>query len=84
MFNGTHLSNFAGDKKEWPVYMTFGNLSSKIRQTPSTHSIVMVTLLQVPIKNRNLPQKSLDAQRQSKQDLLNELLWRLLLPVTFK
>jgi len=20
MYNGTHLSNFAGDKKEWPVY----------------------------------------------------------------
>jgi hypothetical protein len=30
----THLSNFAGDKKEWSVYMTIGNLSSKIRQMP--------------------------------------------------
>ena len=49
--NGTHLSNFAGDKKEWPVYMTIGNLSSKIRQTSSMHSVVMVTLLLIPIKN---------------------------------
>ena len=30
--DGTHLSNSADDKTEWPVYMTIGNLSSKIRQ----------------------------------------------------
>jgi hypothetical protein len=51
---------------------------------PSTHSIVMVALLQIPIKNRNIPQKSLDEQRQSNRELLNELLRGLLLPVTFK
>jgi len=61
--DGTHLSNFAGDKKEWPVYMTIGNLSSKIRQMPSTDSIVMVALLPIPIKNRNIPQKRLDECR---------------------
>jgi len=55
MSDGMHLSNFAGDKKEWPVYMKIGNLSSKIRQTPSTHSVVMVALLLIPIKNRNIP-----------------------------
>jgi hypothetical protein len=62
MFDGTHLSNFAGGMKEWPVYMTIGNLSSKIYPTPSTHSIVMVTLLPIPINNRNIPQKRLDKQ----------------------
>ena len=60
MSDTTHLSNFAGDKKLWPVYMTIGNLSSKIHQTPSMHSVVMVTLLPIPIKNRNIPQKRLD------------------------
>ena len=34
MSDGTHLSNFAGDKKERPVYMTIGNRSSKIRLMP--------------------------------------------------
>ena len=34
MSDGTHLSNFVGDKKEWPVYMTIGYLSSKICQMP--------------------------------------------------
>jgi len=63
MSHGTHLSNFAGDKKEWPVYMTIGNLSSKIRQMPSTHSVVMVALQPIPIRNRNIPQKRLDEQQ---------------------
>jgi hypothetical protein len=62
MSDGTHLSNFAGIKKEWPVYMTIGNLLSKMPQTPSTHSVVMVALLPIPIKNRNIPQKWLDEQ----------------------
>jgi len=84
MSDGTHLSNFAGDKKEWPVYMTIGNLSSKIRQMPSTHSVVMVALLLIPIKNRNIPQKGLDEQRQSNREVLNEVLRRPLQPLTFK
>jgi hypothetical protein len=65
MSDGTHLSNFAGDKTEWPVYMTIGNLSSKIRQTPSTQSIVMFALLPIPFKNGNIPQKPLDEQLQT-------------------
>ena len=34
MSDGTHLSKFAGDKNEWPVYITIGNLSAKLRQMP--------------------------------------------------
>ena len=34
MSDATHLSNYAGDKKEWPIYMTVGNLSSELRQKP--------------------------------------------------
>jgi hypothetical protein len=84
MSDGTHLSNFVGDKIEWPVYMTIANLSSKIRQTPSMHSVVMVALLPIPIKNRNIPQKRLDEQRQTNREVLNEVLRRLLQPLTFK
>jgi hypothetical protein len=63
--NGTHLSNFAGEKRKWPVFMAIGNLFSKIRRMPSTHSVVMVALLPIPIKNCNIPQKPLDEQRQT-------------------
>jgi hypothetical protein len=62
MSDRTHLLNFAGDKNEWPVYMTIGNVYAKIRQTPSTYSVIMVALLPIPIKNCNIPQKRLDEQ----------------------
>jgi hypothetical protein len=80
----THLSNFAGDKKEWPVYMTIGNLSSKIRQMPSTHSIVMVALLLIQIKNDNILQKRMDDQRHTNREVLNEVLGWVLHTLTFK
>jgi hypothetical protein len=63
MSDGTHLSNFAGDEKEWPGYITIGYLSSKLCQMPSTHSVVMVALQPIPSKNRNLPQMQLNEQR---------------------
>jgi len=84
MSDGTHLSDFAGDNKEWPAYMTIGNLSSKIRKKPSTHSVVMVALLPIPIKNRNVPQKLLDEQRQTHREVLNKVLQQLLQPLSFK
>jgi len=65
MCDGTHLSNFAGEKNEWLVYMTIGNLSSKILKMPSTHSVVMVALLPLPIKNRNTAHKWQDKQQQT-------------------
>jgi hypothetical protein len=84
MSDEAHLSNFAGDKIEWPVYMTIGNLSSKIHQKPSAHTIVMVALLPIPIKNCNIPQKRLDQQRQTNREVLNKVLRRVLQPLTFK
>jgi hypothetical protein len=76
MSDGTLLSNIAGDHNEWPVYMTFDILSSTICQMPSTHSVVMVALLPIPIKNRNIPQKGLDELRQTNREVLNEVLRR--------
>jgi len=84
MSNGTHHSNFAGDKKEWPVYMTIDNQSSKLRQMPSAHTVVMVALLPIPIMNRKIPQKQLDEQRQTNREVLNEVLRQVLQPLTFK
>jgi len=84
MSDGTHLWNCAGNQKEWPVYMAIGNLSSKIRQTPSTHSFVMVALLPIPITNPNIPQKPLDEPRQTNREMLNEVLRRILQPLSFK
>jgi len=51
---------------------------------PSTHTVLMVALLPIPIKNRNIPQKQLDEQRQTNWMVLNEVLRRVLQPFTFK
>jgi len=64
--------------------MTIGNLSWKLRQMPLTHSVVMVALLPIPIKNRNISQKRLDEQRQTIREVLNKVLRRILHPLTFK
>jgi hypothetical protein len=81
--SGTHLFNFAGLKNEWHEQMTIGNLSLKIRQMPSTHSVVMVALLLILIKNCNIPQKRLDETQQTTQEVLNKVLHRVLKPLTF-
>ena len=84
MSDATHLLNFTGDKKKLPVYMTFGHLSWKFRQMPSMHAVVMVTLLPIPINNCHLPQKQLAEQWQINQEVLNEVPWQGLHPLTWK
>jgi hypothetical protein len=83
MLDGTHHSNFTGDKTDWPEYMAIGNESSKICQMPSTPSIIMVALLPIPIKNPTIPQKWLDEEWQTNREVLNMVLWLVLQPFTF-
>ncbi|KAF8241806.1 hypothetical protein K440DRAFT_517113, partial [Wilcoxina mikolae CBS 423.85] len=45
MSDGTHLTNFSGYKKAWPIYMTIGNLSSAVRMKHTMHSVLLVALL---------------------------------------
>jgi len=78
MSDGTHLSTFAGDKQEWPVYMIIDNLSSKIHQTVSTQRDVIVAIQPITIKHRNIPYKWLDGQRLTNWEVLNEVLPQLL------
>jgi hypothetical protein len=84
MSDGTHLSNFAGDKKEWPVNRTFGNRSSKIRQKHAMHSVLIVVLLPIPFMSRNIPQTRLDGQRQTNRGVLNKVLQHVLQLLTVK
>jgi len=64
--------------------MTIDNLSSKLRQMPPTHHIVMVAPLPILIKNRNIPQKQLDEQHHTNREVLNEVLRRVFEPLTLK
>jgi hypothetical protein len=80
----THLSDVAGNNNEWLFYMTIGNLTSKIRQLPSTHTVVIVTLMEIPITNIIIPQKQQDEQQQTNREVPNIVLWRALQPLTLK
>jgi len=84
MSDRTHLSNFSSDKKEWPVYMTIGNLSPKLRLMPWGDSVIMVALLPFPNKNSNIRQKPPNELGQSKREVLNEALRWVLHLLTFK
>jgi hypothetical protein len=70
--------------KEWPVYVTTGNESSKISHMASVHTVVMVTLLPILINNRNIAQKGLDVRGQSKREVLKEVLRWVLQRLTCK
>jgi len=64
--------------------MTIGNLCSQIHHMPSTHTVIIVALLPIPSKNSNIPQKLLHEQQQTNREVLNEVLWQVLQPLTFK
>jgi len=46
----THHTNFLGDKKEWPVYLSLGNINSTIRSKLSNSASILVALHPVPPK----------------------------------
>jgi hypothetical protein len=51
---------------------------------PSAHTVIMVALLPIPIKNYNIPLKPMDEQRQTTREVLKEVLRRVLQPLSFK
>jgi hypothetical protein len=48
------------------------------------HTIVMIAMLPITIKNRNISQKRLDEQQQTNREVLNKVLQGLFHPLSFK
>jgi hypothetical protein len=64
MSDATHLTNFSGDKKAWPIYMTIGNLSAATRMKHTMRSVLLVACLPIAVKMRDVPLKRRNAQRE--------------------
>ena len=69
----TFLTNFSGDKKGWPIYLTIGNILSSTRNKESKHATVLLALL--PVTPKMLGVEPRDAQqRQVNNESLCELM----------
>ena len=78
MSDATHLTNFCGDKKAWPIYMTIGNLSAAARMKHTMHGVLLVALLPIPVKMRDVPTKRRNAQREHNRMVMQHVLQHVL------
>ncbi|KAF8415072.1 hypothetical protein EV426DRAFT_541794 [Tirmania nivea] len=79
----THLTNFSGDGKVWPLYMSIGNIKSSIRNQPTSHTWVLVALLPNALKCvKRIPGWSEDKQEQEGIQVIHDLLTFVLRPLS--
>jgi hypothetical protein len=81
MSDATHLTNFAGNKKAWPVYMTISNLPAAVRMRPAMQAVVLAALLPVPIKLLDVAAPQRADQRTHKHHVTQYVLRHLLAPL---
>ena len=70
--DATQLTNFSGDKKAWPLYLTIGNLPGSIRN--STSSLAMVPVALLPIFPPKKDDKTQERYYHGIQDELGRIL----------
>ncbi|KAF8430917.1 hypothetical protein BGX38DRAFT_1077355, partial [Terfezia claveryi] len=79
----THLTNFSGDKKLWPVYMSIGNIRSSIRNTHTMHAWIPIALLPIGLKRVNkIPGYSVETQEIHALQTIHKVLTHLLQPLS--
>jgi len=79
----THLTNFSGNKKLWPVYMSIGNIRSSIRNMHTMHAWIPIALLPVGPKRVNkITGYSVEMQKQQALQTVHEVFTHLLKPLS--
>jgi len=79
----THLTNFSGDKKLWPVYMSIGNIRSSIQNMHTMYAWIPIALLPVGPKRVNkIPRYSVEMQEQQALQTVHEVFAHLLKPLS--
>ena len=79
----THLTNYSGDKKLWPVYISIGNIHSTIWNKSSMNAWIPLAFLPIPPKrlggvvSYTVEQQELDALQ-----VIHEMISRILSPLS--
>jgi hypothetical protein len=77
----THLTQFSGDQKAWPVYMTVGNIHSQLRMRPTSRVQMLVALLPVPPKFQHIRAVQDEQFRRIARQTLHSVIAKLLAPL---
>jgi hypothetical protein len=78
----TCLTNFSGDKKLWPIFMSLGNIPSGIRNKPSNQAWILLGLLPIgPKRTKSLRGFSVQNQEYDCLDTQHRLIERILAPL---
>jgi len=77
----TQHTNFAGDKKAWPEYVTIGNILSRTRNSPAKMPIMLLELLPVPPKLTGDSGRADEAQRKTNAEALQAVFDLVLAPL---
>jgi len=78
----TQLTDFSGDKKAWPIYLTIGNIHSSIWNKYSYLAQIVLAFLPVPPKFQRNSASDDRAQRDINQQVLCDIAKIVLEPVT--
>ncbi|KAF8458605.1 hypothetical protein BGX38DRAFT_1080283, partial [Terfezia claveryi] len=68
----THLTNFSGDKKLWPLYMSIGNIKSSVRNKPTMNAWIPLRYYPPPLNTllNSILSPLADAQSQQGIDMV--------------
>ncbi|KAF8414988.1 hypothetical protein EV426DRAFT_506761, partial [Tirmania nivea] len=78
----THLTNYSGDKKLWPLYMSIGNIKSTVCNKPTINAWIPIALLPVPSKRlHKIPNYSMETQELDALQIMHEILSHILSPL---
>jgi len=81
--DGTHLTNYCGNNKLWPVYMTIGNIASKFRLKPSMHAWLPIAFLPMSPKGVvKISGWSVAKQELESLDMTHRILEYILRPIS--
>ena len=80
MLDQMNLTNFSGDKKAWPVYITIGNLRSARRNCLGSMAVRVLILLPIPPK-LSRSSKADQCQRKINADTLQDVFELIFVPL---